>query len=125
MPEPVPSRTGQLFEHRDSRLRDSRHPVIVKSVDASDLNPWFKRKEILFDYGFGGDGRQYVEVSVYHRRPHQPWLRECFDLLSLDGASVPEELKLISRTLEIPPLRLACVIREHALAQVPAVTLSH
>jgi hypothetical protein len=125
MPEPVPARIGQLFEHRDTRLIDRRHPIIVKSIDASDLNPWFKSKEILFDYGVGGDGRHYVEISIYHRRPHQPWLRECFDLLRLNGADVPQELLRISRTLEISTVRLAHVILKHAPSASPNGTFHH
>ena len=66
MPEIVPQRVGQLFYHRDSRLRTkAKHPVIVKSVDATDLRARLKRRQLRFDYGYGGDGRLYVELSIY------------------------------------------------------------
>lgn len=116
MPEIVRRRAGSLFYHRDTRLKETGHPVVVKSVDLGDLSPRFKRHQIVLDYGFGGDGRIYCEVQVYKPRPQMHWAHHCIDVAALiePGRRRPESLRLLARTLGVSQTRLMTAIVTHA-----------
>lgn len=114
MPEVVPHRVGSLFSHRDTRLTETEHPVVVKSVDMSDLGPSFRRYQIRFDYGFGGDQRLYVEVSVYKPHPGAHGLHHCFDVQALVDGARPDGLRSLAKRLCVPPDQIIEHIVDHA-----------
>lgn len=115
MPEVVTDRVGSLFYHRDTRLRKTGHPVIVKSVDVTDLSPRFMRHQIRFDYGFGGDRRLYAEVQIYRPMPNMHWTHKCFDVAKLlDEVPRPDDLRRLARTLRISQARLITSLVVHA-----------
>src|SRR5690349_3058384 len=116
MPEIVPHHVGSLFHHRDTRLVETGHPVVVKSVDATDLSPRSDRHLIRIDYGYGGDGRLYAEVQVYKPRPQTHWSHHCFDVAGLiePGRRRPDSLRIVARQLRVSQTRLMTAIVAHA-----------
>lgn len=115
MPEVVARRVGSLFSHRDTRLAETGHPIVVKSVDMADLGPRFARHQIRFEYGYGGDERLYVEIGVYKPGPATHWLHCCFDVQRLIEGARPEDLKALSKRLRVPMKLLVDHLVRHAL----------
>lgn len=117
MPEIVPHRVGSLFNHRDSRLPEPSRPVVIKSVDATDLSLRSERRPIRFEYGFGGDGRLYVEVQVCYPLPQLHWRFWCFrigDLVSAEARDLPDDLRSLAQEVEVDPVRLRTELVRHA-----------
>lgn len=114
MPEVLTDRVGSLFYHRDTRLAETGHPVIEKSVDMSDLGARFRRHQIRFDYAHGGDRRLYVEVSVYKPGPGTHGLHLYFDVQDLLDGARPDGLRRLAKLLRVPMQPLVGRIAMHA-----------
>lgn len=111
MPELIMQRVGTLFRHRDTRLTETLHPTVLKSIDLTDLGSRFRRHQIRLDYGLGGDDRLYVEIPVYRMQPRTPWTHLCIDVAGLfENGRRPHDLRQLAKLLRTSQIRLATVI---------------
>jgi hypothetical protein len=108
--------TPRHFNTRDTRLRGPEDkPTVIKSVDLTERFRRPKGRTLRLDYGFGGDGRLYVEVAVYKPRTHVHWTHHVLKVEPLPPTRRrPENLKLLAKALRVSQKFLIDQIMEHA-----------
>lgn len=115
MPEILESRVGELFHHRDTRL-PGLHPLIIKSVNATDLCRRHKPLVLRFDYGYDAAGRLYAEVETTFTRRLQTSTFGQYGLFDIEGLLDGEraELLRLAKALHMRPARLLDALLRHA-----------